>query len=339
MDRHRTDKRQSIAPTGAASDRTNTRPAGSHRQVQTEVAPTSDQSSHQQAKARDRMDMDRHRTDKRQSIAPTGAASDRTNTRPADRTDECKQRSHRHAIRARTHQAKHAIARTWIVIAPTNVSPSHRQAQQAIAPTRDQRIAPTSANRGRTDTRSELAPTGEARDRTNMDRHRTDKRLDPSPPYRRERDDLVVKPGEASLVFANQLRLEGALAVPGDVDRHRAVVRQDGLAAGAIAVIGGELGLSPPRRVAQMVTELGTEGALISAFLNRRGAVSTSAAVSGPSRTIGRECQQGSAPESRRSASRALVCGAYRLLMLCPTHKISDTLPTTGIGGALTSAS
>ena len=38
-----------------------------------------------------------------------------------------------------------------------------------------------------------------------------------------ERDDLVVEAREASLVFANQLRLERALTIPRHLDRHRPV--------------------------------------------------------------------------------------------------------------------
>jgi hypothetical protein len=44
-------------------------------------------------------------------------------------------------------------------------------------------------------------------------------------------------------VFPNQLRLERLLAIARDVNRDRPIVGEDGLAAGAIAMIRGELGL------------------------------------------------------------------------------------------------
>ena len=57
------------------------------------------------------------------------------------------------------------------------------------------------------------------------------------------RHDLVVKAGEAALMLRDQQRLEAAGAVAWDVDAQRAVIGQNGLAGGAIAVIVGLLRL------------------------------------------------------------------------------------------------
>jgi hypothetical protein len=88
-----------------------------------------------------------------------------------------------------------------------------------------------------------------------------------------ERNDLVVEAGEAALVFANELRLERALAIARHLDWHRAVVGQHGSATGPIAMIGHQLGLGGAWRVTQMVAQLGAEGALDQRLLKstRRG--------------------------------------------------------------------
>ena len=73
----------------------------------------------------------------------------------------------------------------------------------------------------------------------------------------------VVKAGEAALMLANELRLERALAVAGNVDAQGADVGQHGLGALAVAVIGSSpFGLGLAGRVAQVVTHLGAQGAL-----------------------------------------------------------------------------
>ena len=67
----------------------------------------------------------------------------------------------------------------------------------------------------------------------------------------------VVKAGKAALMLADELRLEGALAVAGNVNAQGADVSQHGLGALAIAVIGGSpFGLVLARRVAQVVAHL-----------------------------------------------------------------------------------
>ena len=76
------------------------------------------------------------------------------------------------------------------------------------------------------------------------------------------RDDLVVKAGKTALVLANELWLERAFTIPWHVDAQRGVAGQNGLATVAVAVVGDFRGLGGPGRVAQMVTHLGTQGAL-----------------------------------------------------------------------------
>ncbi len=67
-------------------------------------------------------------------------------------------------------------------------------------------------------------------------------------------------------MLADELRLEGALAVAGNVNAQGADVSQHGLGALAIAVIGGSpFGLGLAERVAQVVTPLGAQRA----FKNR----------------------------------------------------------------------
>jgi hypothetical protein len=63
----------------------------------------------------------------------------------------------------------------------------------------------------------------------------------------------VVKAGEAALMLANELGLECALAVAGNVDAQSAGVGQHGLGALAVAMVGRPAGLGLPRRVAQML--------------------------------------------------------------------------------------
>jgi hypothetical protein len=65
-------------------------------------------------------------------------------------------------------------------------------------------------------------------------------------PARIERDDLVIEAREASLMFADQPRLETAVPVARHGERQRAVIRQDGLAAAPIAMIVVSSGLVPP---------------------------------------------------------------------------------------------
>ena len=73
----------------------------------------------------------------------------------------------------------------------------------------------------------------------------------------------VVKAGEAALMLANELGLERALAVAGNVDAQGADVGQHGLGALAVAVIGrSPFGLGLTGRVAQVVTHLGAQCAL-----------------------------------------------------------------------------
>ena len=81
-------------------------------------------------------------------------------------------------------------------------------------------------------------------------------------PARVERDDRVIEAREASLVFADQPRLETAVPVARHGERQRAVIRQHGLAAAPIAMIRGVFGLGPARHITEMVAQLGAQGPL-----------------------------------------------------------------------------
>ena len=73
----------------------------------------------------------------------------------------------------------------------------------------------------------------------------------------------VVKAGEAALMLANELGLERALAVTGNIDTQGAGVRQYRLGALAIAVVGGgPFGLGLGGRVTEVMAHLGTQSAL-----------------------------------------------------------------------------
>ena len=52
------------------------------------------------------------------------------------------------------------------------------------------------------------------------------------------RDDLLVEAEKATLIFADQLRVERALAIAGDVQPQAAGVGQHGLQAVAVAAVG-----------------------------------------------------------------------------------------------------
>lgn len=73
----------------------------------------------------------------------------------------------------------------------------------------------------------------------------------------------VVKAGEAAFMLANELGLERALAVTGNIDTQGAGVRQYRLGALAVAVVGaGPFGLGLGGCVAQVMAHLGTQGPL-----------------------------------------------------------------------------
>ena len=70
-------------------------------------------------------------------------------------------------------------------------------------------------------------------------------------------DDLVVEAGEAPFVLGDQERFEVPLSVARHVDSQRAVFRQYGLAADAVAVVAAAFRLVAAGRITQMMTELG----------------------------------------------------------------------------------
>jgi hypothetical protein len=92
-------------------------------------------------------------------------------------------------------------------------------------------------------------------------------------PARVQRDDLVVEAREAPLVFAYQLRLERPLAIARDLNRDRPLVGEDGLPAGTIAMIAGELGFCRSGWVAEVVGQLAAQRPLNQRLLepSRRG--------------------------------------------------------------------
>ena len=129
-------------------------------------------------------------------------------------------------------------------------------------------------------------------------------------PARIERQDLVVEAGEAPLVLGDQPRLEGALAIARHVERERAVVGQDRLAARPVAMIRGVLRLGAAGRIAQMMRELAAQRPLDDRFLepaDRR--VELLVARAGLGERIDRESRTGLAPRACQ-ASAISVCGA-----------------------------
>lgn len=84
------------------------------------------------------------------------------------------------------------------------------------------------------------------------------------------RDDALVKAGETALVFGNQDRLEATVAVPRQFNPERAVIRDDGLAAGTVALVGLAFGFGLARRIAQMPVHLGAHRALDDGLVERQ---------------------------------------------------------------------
>ena len=74
-----------------------------------------------------------------------------------------------------------------------------------------------------------------------------------------QRQDLVVEAGPAGLVLGNQLRLEAALAVAGHLDRQRAELALERLAAAAVAGVAGRVGHRRMPVVAEVLGHLGVQ--------------------------------------------------------------------------------
>jgi hypothetical protein len=66
------------------------------------------------------------------------------------------------------------------------------------------------------------------------------------------RDDFLTKAGEGPLVLGDDHRLKASLAVTRHVDIHRAIIAEDGFAAGAVALVG----LVRRFRLAMLVAQL-----------------------------------------------------------------------------------
>jgi hypothetical protein len=71
-------------------------------------------------------------------------------------------------------------------------------------------------------------------------------------PARIQGDDPLVEPIEAGLALADDLRLEGAVAIPWDRQVHRADIGQQRLAGAAVAVVAA----APPGRVVFVIAQV-----------------------------------------------------------------------------------
>ncbi len=69
-------------------------------------------------------------------------------------------------------------------------------------------------------------------------------------------DDPVIKPGEATFMLGDQDRGEGAVPVAGKLHAHRTTLGQQGLAAGAVALVGLAFGLVFAWPISQMQVHL-----------------------------------------------------------------------------------
>ena len=123
-----------------------------------------------------------------------------------------------------------------------------------------------------------------------------------------ERQDLVVEPGEAALVFGDEPRLKRALAIARHVDRQRALVGQDRLPARPIAMIGRVVGLGPAGRIAQMMRELAAQGALDDGLLEAAdGGLELLVGDRPLAERTGRESRREPAPAARQALAFAFA--------------------------------
>ena len=88
---------------------------------------------------------------------------------------------------------------------------------------------------------------------------------------------------------------------------------------------GGEVRLGGTGWVAEVIRPLAAQRPLNQRLLTRREAVSISSAVSGPADELIKNLSR-NRRQDLAAAFADSVCGAYSLLLLCPTHKIPDTL-------------
>ena len=96
------------------------------------------------------------------------------------------------------------------------------------------------------------------------------------------RHDLFVKADESALMLGDQQRLETAIAVACNLQAQRPVFGQNSLAAGAVALVAGRLGLSRTGRVHQVVTQLGAQCSFDQRFFNVIEVAFTASALMGP---------------------------------------------------------
>jgi hypothetical protein len=81
-------------------------------------------------------------------------------------------------------------------------------------------------------------------------------------------DDLVVEVGPTRLVLADQLGIEGAFAVPGDLYRQIALVVFERLGGLAVATVAAVPAIGGMLLVAEMIGELGFQDPLGHALLH-----------------------------------------------------------------------
>jgi len=132
-------------------------------------------------------------------------------------------------------------------------------------------------------------------------------------------------------VLPDEPRLKAPVAVAGHVDPQRSVIGRHRLADCAIAVIRGVVQLLAARRITQMVRQLADERALDNRFLE-----STDRRIEllKRYRPLANELIEnlvGNRRQRRVRCETSSVCGASALLMLCPTHELSDTLADTAV--------
>jgi hypothetical protein len=86
-----------------------------------------------------------------------------------------------------------------------------------------------------------------------------------------QRENLVVEAGETALMLRNQHRRKGAVPIPRNHERQRAVVGQDGLRTRAIAMIGRSGRRRGVGLLREVMAELGAQGPLEQGLLKPPG--------------------------------------------------------------------
>ena len=143
-------------------------------------------------------------------------------------------------------------------------------------------------------------------------------------PARVQRQDLVIEAGQAARMLRRPAPARTSRRDRAARRATRAVVGQHRLRTRAIAVIGRRRRrLAPPRRIAEVMAQLAAEHPLDQrAFQPPRGGLDLGHRHAAGRTKLIQESRQRPAPASQPVSSG---CGAYRLLILSPTHKIPDS--------------